>query len=190
MTEQGNPVPNQPGAPASGSRRRGRRRAAFIVLVALTSGLVGGLATRAFSYGPGGWWHGGPGFRYGWMDPSMIDQRIERGIKHLAIEIDATKEQQDRLIAITKSAVKDLLPLREKMQGARRQGIDLLTQPTLDRAAVEKLRADQMATADEASRRVAKALADVAEVLTPEQRRSIADRIPPGGAWRPWWRRG
>jgi Spy/CpxP family protein refolding chaperone len=165
----------------------------FIVLVALASGLVGGLATRALGQGLGyyGHWHGGgPGFRYGWMDPAAIDQRIERGVKHLAIEIDATKEQQYRLIAIAKSAVKDLLPLREKMQAARTQGIDLFAQPTVDRAAVEKLRSEQMASAEEASRRLAKAIADAAEVLTPEQRRTIADRIPPPGAWRRPWHRG
>jgi Spy/CpxP family protein refolding chaperone len=127
------------------------------------------------------------------MGPASIDQRIERGIKHLAIEIDASKDQQDRLITITASAVKDLLSMREKSLAGRKQAIDLLTQPVIDRVAVEKLRAEQMATADEASRRIAKALADVAEVLTPEQRRTIADRIPPPGAWRPWhggWHRG
>jgi periplasmic protein CpxP/Spy len=176
-----------PGAPAAPRSRA--RRAAFIVLVALASGLVGSLATRAIAQGYGYYgWHGG--FRHGWMDPAAIDQRIERGVKHLAIEIDATKEQQDKLIAIAKGAAKDLLPMREKMQAARQQAIDLFAQSAVDRAAVEKLRADQLASADDVSRRITKAFTDAAEVLTPEQRRAIADRIPPPGTWRHPWHRG
>jgi Spy/CpxP family protein refolding chaperone len=152
--------------------------------------VAGGIASRALAQGFGHYgWHGG-GFGYGWMDPAAVDRRIEKGIKHLAIEIDANKEQQDKLIDITKSAVSDLYPVREKMLAARRQAIDLFAQPAIDRAAVEKLRAEQLATAEEASRRISKAIADAAEVLTPEQRRQIADRIPPPGAWRRPWHRG
>lgn len=189
MADQTTPSSPPTGVPDSQAcRSRGRgRRVAFLVLFAIASGLVGAVATGAIAqgFGPPGWHRGG----FNWMDPAAVDQRIERGIKHLAIEIDASKDQQDKLIAIAKSAVNDLRPMRERAQGTRRQALDLLVQPTVDRAAVEKLRTEQMTMAEEASRRIAKAIGDAAEVLTPEQRRAIADRIPPPGAWRhPWYR--
>ena len=59
------------------------------------------------------------------------------------------------------------------MESARQRGRTLLTQPSIDRGAIEALRAEQLALADAASKRLAQALADAAEVLTPEQRRRI-----------------
>jgi Spy/CpxP family protein refolding chaperone len=63
-----------------------------------------------------------------------------------------------------------------------------LTAPTIDRSAIDRLRAEQMALAETASKRIAQALADTAEVLNPEQRRKIADWVTSG----PWarWHRG
>jgi len=52
-----------------------------------------------------------------------------------------------------------------------------LTAPTVDRAAIEKFRADKLALADQASRRIAQALGEAAEVLTPEQRAEIGERL-------------
>ena len=102
-------------------------------------------------------------------------------IRHLAVEIDATTEQQDKLRPIVRAAVKDLLPVRDKMLAARATGRELLTQQTIDRAALEKLRADQIATHEAVSKQLVQAVADAAEVLTPEQRRKISDMLPPGG---------
>ena len=74
-------------------------------------------------------------------------------------------------------AAKDLLPLREKMQAARKQAIELLTRDTIDRGAIEALRAEQIELAEQASRRIAQSLADAGEVLTPAQRRELAARV-------------
>ena len=83
--------------------------------------------------------------------------------------------------------------MREKVLSARQRGRVLLTQPSIDRAAIEALRAEQMALADAASKRFTQALGDVAEVLTPEQRRKIDDRLTEmrerRGFWH-GWRRG
>jgi Spy/CpxP family protein refolding chaperone len=43
-------------------------------------------------------------------------------------------------------------------------------QPTVDRMALERLRAEKMQYADAVSKRLVTAVADAAEVLTPEQR--------------------
>jgi protein CpxP len=112
---------------------------------------------------------------------AFIDARADRMIRHLAVEIDATNDQQDKLKAIVHDTVKGVLPVREKMLAARATARELLTQPTIDRAAIEKLRADQIATHDAVSKQVVQAVADAADALTPEQRRKIVDMLPPGG---------
>ena len=71
--------------------------------------------------------------------------------------------------------------MREKVQAAEGTGRELLTQQTINRAALEKLRADQIALHEAASRRLIQAIADAAEVLTPEQRRKISNMAPRGG---------
>ena len=167
------------------------RRGTFVialVAVALLAGLTGNLLSKAFGQGEG-WhhiaWHDG-GMFGGPLSPAQIDDRIDRMTKHMAIEIDATADQQAKIAAIAKTAVADLRPLREKAQAARAQAVTLLTAPTIDRSAIERLRAENIGLAETASKRIAQALADAAEVLSPEQRRKVADWIALG---RPWWAR-
>ena len=71
------------------------------------------------------------------FDPAAIEDRADRMVRHLSIEVDATPEQQERLRGIVRSAVRDLLPLREKAMTSRQRGRELLTQTTIDRAAIE-----------------------------------------------------
>jgi len=140
----------------------------------------------------------GPGFAADWQSgllngaiEAIVETRADRMIRHLAIEIDASAEQQDKLRAVVRGAVKDLLPVREKMLAARATARELLTQQTIDRAAIEKLRADQIAVHDAASKRLVQAVADAAEALTPEQRRKIGTMMASrGGHWGggPWGR--
>ena len=166
------------------------RRTAWIVALVVAAGLTGAAATSAFSQGPGfgpGRWHvhfmGGP------LDPAQVEDRADRMVRHVAIEIDATTDQQDKLRALVKAAVKDLVPMRDKARAARARARDLLTQQTVDRAEIERFRTEQMALADAFSKRVAQAIGDASEILTPEQRRKLADRLPPPGAgprWNRW----
>ncbi len=69
------------------------------------------------------------------------------------------------------------MPLRMKMHEARKQGAALLAAETIDRAAIESFRAQQLQMAETASKRFSQALADVAEVLTPAQRKDLARRL-------------
>ena len=50
------------------------------------------------------------------LTPPQAEDRADRVMRHVAIELDATPEQQDKLRAIAKAAVKDLLPMRDKAQ--------------------------------------------------------------------------
>jgi Spy/CpxP family protein refolding chaperone len=53
----------------------------------------------------------------------------------------------------------------------------LLAAPTIDRAALEQARVARMQVEDARSRRIVQAMADAAEVLTPEQRTKVAERF-------------
>jgi Spy/CpxP family protein refolding chaperone len=119
----------------------------------------------------------GPPFIDGMLDSAKIEESADRAVRHIAIEINATAEQQDKLRAIVKATVKDLVPLRDKGLTARDRGRLLLTQPSVDGAALEQLRLEQLAIADAASKRITQALGDVAGVLTLEQRRAIDQRM-------------
>jgi len=141
-------------------------------------------------FGPGG---NGPGFGRGWgmwgggqIDPARAEARVDRMVRHVAVEVGATGDQQEKLATIAKGLVKDVLPLRDKMIAARQQARDLLTAQTIDRAALEKLRAEQIAAHDAASKRVVQGLADAAEVLNPDQRKKLNELITArqnGGGW-------
>lgn len=156
------------------SRRRFFRRA---TITALIGTLAAGVGARAWAHGGHGGWHRGGGFMGGPMDPAAMDQRLERMVKHFAVDVNATPEQTAKLTEIAKAAAKDLRPMREKVRDARRRGMELLSAPTIDRAAIERLRAEQIQAADVASRRLSQALADTAEALTPEQRKQFAERF-------------
>jgi Spy/CpxP family protein refolding chaperone len=53
----------------------------------------------------------------------------------------------------------------------------LFTQPTVDARAVETLRQQMLAQHDQASKRMLQTMLDVSRVLTPEQRKTLADRM-------------
>jgi protein CpxP len=196
-----------PAAQGGRSRRRGAIIVAAITGVAagvfVVSPMARGLGHRMLTYvpaylpgmaaaaapfdGPAGW----RGGLFDTMIEAVVEAHADRAVRHLAIEIDATTEQQDKLRAVVRDAVKDLLPMREKIMSARATARDLLTQQTVDRAAIEKFRTDMLATHDTVSKRLVQAVADAAEVLTPEQRRNISDMIASrrGGPWSgrgPW----
>ena len=156
----------------------------FVIAVAAAAGFAGGYANKSFAHGP----FGARGGMSAPLDPAQMDERVERMVRHFAVEADATPEQKDRLAIIARDVARDLAPLREKMRNARSLGIELMAAPAIDRAAIEKLRAEQITLADTSSKRVTQALADAADVLTPEQRRKLGERAQKFGERRGWHR--
>jgi len=138
-----------------------------ITLATAVGAIAAGVAFKAFAHG--GRWHGeGP------IDPADVEKHLDRMLKQLYVEIDATEAQKQQLEPIVKQAVNDLLPLRERLHAGRREAVELLSQERVDPAALEALRAKQIALADEGSRRLTRAIADLADVLPPAQRKQLA----------------
>lgn len=147
----------------------------------LALGLVLGLAAAAavpvLAHG-----HGGPG-HHGGMGMGMpgafmgSPERVERMVDRLLKDLNATDAQRAQVKQIALSAANDLKGQREAGRALRQQAMALFAQPTVDANAVEALRQQQMAHADQVSRRVSQAMIEVSRVLTPEQRLQLAERM-------------
>lgn len=157
---------------ADGNKRRGFFRRAG--LVAAVAAAMSGAAWHAYA-------HGGPGFGRGFFGGGMhgapTDEQVERMLKHMYVEVNATPEQQQRIAPIVKQTVADVAPLRQQLQGTREQVRSIMSAPQIDRAALEQLRASRLQAADALSKRMTQAMADIGEVLTPEQRKAMAERM-------------
>lgn len=145
-------------------------RAIFFLLALVAAGFIGAYASKSFAHGPHHMMTAN-------MDPAQMDEHVERMVKHLAVEVDATPSQREKLTGIAQAAARDLAPLRGKVKDARTQALDLMNAEKIDRTAIESLRAEQIVLLDTVSKRVTQALADAGEVLNPDQRRKLAERV-------------
>lgn len=104
-----------------------------------------------------------------------MQERSDKMVERFGKKIDATDEQKVKLKQIAAAASAEVLPMKEQMKASADEMVQLLTAPTIDRAAVEALRSKQLTQMDTLSKSLANDLADAAEVLTPEQRAKLAD---------------
>ena len=110
-------------------------------------------------------WRGGPGGPGG-----LPIERLLRGT-------DATDAQKTQIRDIARAAGDELRSNRDEERALHEQLMQALTQPTVDAAAVESLRGQLQAKREVASKRMTQALVDAANVLTPDQRAKIAQRM-------------
>ena len=162
-----------------------------IAVVALAGvGVAGALSQdfggeRMMRFGMG---HGGPGMHMQ-AGPASFRGGMGfggHGMGRILDEIDATDEQEDKLEDIMDKLHDDVRPIMRGFRDTREDLANLLGAATVDRAAIEKLRAERVAAVDEASRKVTAALAEAAEVLTPEQRAELKEHFEDRG-WRGRW---
>jgi periplasmic protein CpxP/Spy len=142
----------------------------------------------------GGWhggWHGrGHRGRFANMTDAEIEKKIERMVRHVAIEIDATSEQQTKITKLFVAAAKEIKPMRGQMRDSGRKIHDLLLADKIDREALEKIRTARLADADRASKTIVNAIAEAAEILSPDQRKVLEERIQKFRSMRRGWGRG
>lgn len=174
-TDNGGQLPETEPRP----RRAGRRWRSALVGVALVGlGAFGGYAAGA-RHGP--WWILSAAAHGGHFNPERMARHIDRRVDRMLNKVDASQEQRDKVAGIFKSALGDVTALGVKPWETRSKVMALMRADTIDPAAFEALRAEQIGSADTASKRVVQAMVEAAAVLTPEQRRALADR---------WERRG
>lgn len=149
--------------PANKPRRWARRA---LMSVALLLG-IGGVA-----------WAAAP--HHGWKPPATPEE-ARAHVGHVAAraldKVDATADQRARVDQILDATSPQMWNLRGEARDIHGELHDLLTAETIDRAALEAARKDAVDLVDRGSKVVASALADAAETLTPEQRRTLAAAI-------------
>lgn len=150
--------------------RSGRR---WIIAAALVAAIGAAGVAGAAGFGGHGGMHGHRGGHQ--MDPAKAAQHIEMMIEKIAP--DATAQQKARLNEIAKSAFADLHPVHVQLRDAHKRVHELLMQPVVDRMALEAIRAEQVQRVDAVSKRLMTAVADAAEILTPEQRVRFAEHM-------------
>lgn len=145
-----------------------------LVTTALAAACAVALPAFAQPMGPGGHGHGMHGARgdhHGGMGAGMgMSERM-------LDEVKASSEQKAQIRQIMEAARKDMQAQREAGKALREESMRVFTAPNVDANAVEALRQKRLAQHDQASRRMSQALLDASRVLTPEQRKLIAERM-------------
>ena len=166
-------------------------RAAGVALAIAAVGVVGYQAvaqTKPAQHAAIAVKHGGWGGGRSAMTPEEMEKQIDRMVAHAAIEIDATDEQSAEIAAIAKAAAKEIRPLRDAMREDARKLQSLLLAEVVNPSEIEALRAARLADFDAKSKIVADAVAKIATILTPEQRRLAEERIERFRSHRGGWR--
>jgi Spy/CpxP family protein refolding chaperone len=144
---------------------------------ALVGTLFAGTAASVFAHGGFGWRHAGGWHSMADMDPQAVRQRTEAMAGWMLADVNPTDTQKKQVAEIIAAAMTDLRTTRAESINVRKEALEALSKPTIDRRAVEAIRVKQMQLAESASKRISQAIADAAEVLTPDQRAKAVERL-------------
>jgi protein CpxP len=142
-----------------------RRRITVAAIVVSALMAVGG--TLVFAHSNGG--HG-----------AMAHHSSEGHLEHMQAmltKIGASDAQKSQIEGLLKPALAEMKSAHESHSAAFRQFHEALAAPSIDRARLETLRAEQMKSLDEASKLMVTAVSDAADVLSPDQRAALAKEI-------------
>ena len=117
---------------------------------------------------PGAFSHRGP------RDPAVSAARLQLVAAWALRGAGASDDQQQKIEAILQGTVAELGPLRDRRRANHQALIAALSASSVDRAAIEAARAEEVALFEEASIYVASALGDAADALTQDQRAALA----------------
>ncbi|MCV0396470.1 MAG: periplasmic heavy metal sensor [Rhizobiaceae bacterium] len=126
----------------------------------------------------------GDGWGPGAMGHHMMGGFAERRVERAMDAIDATDEQEERIWAIIDRTRTELRPIGRGFRDSRDEFASILGAATIDKTAIEALRAERVAAMDEASKKAVAAMVEAAEVLTPEQRSKLFEHMQERRGWR------
>ena len=107
------------------------------------------------------------------FDPAKAQEHLEKRVDKALKGTDATAEQKKKIVDIMKSTFGDMKTTYAKRVENRKAMAEAMQAPTLDLAKIEAIRADQMKTTDDSSKRFTKALTDAGNVLSVQQRQAF-----------------
>lgn len=135
------------------------------------------MAWPALADGPGGR-HGGPGHAsMGGPGPGGPFGGSPRHMERLLDEVGATDAQKAQIKQIVDASRAEMTKQHEAGRALRTKMRQVLTAPTIDTNAAEQLRLQMIAQHEQASRRGLQTMVDMAQVLTPEQRAKVGERM-------------
>lgn len=164
-TEQTNPSTDN-ASPAG--RKSGLGRKIFIGAGALV--VIAGIGVAAAV---------GSGFHHKghWGKHGMMRDFAEWRMEKVLDEVDASADQKTKIKALFETTFDEVRPQPDQFKAMRDQMTTILKAPTVDKAAIEKMRVERVAEMDAKSKVIAKAIGDAADILTPEQRVKLVDQF-------------
>lgn len=111
----------------------------------------------------------GMGMGMGMGNPRMMARMLDA--------VNATAEQRAQIKQISDAARADMKAQHDSGRKLRADSAALFAEPTVDARAAESLRQQMLARHDEASKRQLQTMLDISRVLTPEQRKTLAERM-------------
>jgi protein CpxP len=142
-----------------------RRGVTVLAVAASLLAIVGG----AFAFAHSGGAHHARGKHAPGMHLEHMKEMLEK--------IGASDTQTTQIENILKPALNEMQAAHQAHFAAFTQFHEAISAPSIDRGRLESLRAEQVKSLDEASKRVVTALTDAAEVLSPEQRAALGREI-------------
>ena len=149
--------------------------------VAIVAAVLGGIALTvgavAQNAATGGFHHGGHHAQTANASPADVAAHVDQMLQHIYAETDATPAQQAQIAPLVQATATDLLQLHTQFHTDHAQMLALLAADTIDRAALENARVAQLNVLDQASKELVQLFADTAGVLTPAQRKALAEKL-------------
>ena len=145
---------------------------------AVLAAVLGTAAISAWAQPGGHSGHAMPGAGMGGMGGMAMHGRM---VEKMLDSVNASPEQRAQVKQITERAAADMKAQHESGRALREQSLKLFTQPVVDANAAEALRAQMLQQHDQASRRMMQTMLEVSRVLTPEQRKTLAERMAKRG---------
>jgi len=154
-----NPNPTTP-------KRSWKRRG--LVALGITAVLAGAVGIAwAAAVGPAALGHG-------FCKPGMARDFAEFRIHKALQKVDASPAQEQQIMAIVDGLFAKHRAMAAVHGEMHQRLLVALMGPTVDRAAIEAVRQGAVTRIDQGSKDLAKAVGDIAEILTPAQRQQLA----------------
>lgn len=156
--------------------RVARRLRRSLALVAVLGGVAATLGAVAQNTGGAGFHHGASMHATG-ATPADVAGHLDAILQHIYVEAGASPAQQAQIAPLVQTTAANLMQLHNQFHAEHAQMLTLLTQDRIDRTALESSRVAQVAIVDKASQQIVQLIANTADVLTPAQRKTLADKL-------------